>query len=153
MQIGQEFLDATVKLLPVDHAETAWLATKKDIFGNAQLLNQRQFLIDDGDARLLSLANICKAPFGALEHDFATVLRMGIDTGENLHQRRFARPVFANQRMNLALVEVKAHPVQGFNARESLRNALHLKKRTASSFEFRVSSFEFGFHLFLEFND
>src|SRR2546423_13243562 len=70
---------------------------------------------------------------------------MRIDTRENLDKGRFARAIFADKGMNLAVIKIETDPVEGLHTREGLRNQSHFEK-SRGSFEFRVSSFEFGLH-------
>ena len=52
MQLIEQFLRATVELLPVNHTQAARFAAEKNVFGDRQFLDERKLLIDDRDARL-----------------------------------------------------------------------------------------------------
>src|SRR5438876_308528 len=107
MQLAEQSLTTTVKFAPVDNAETSWFATKKDVFGNAQFLDEGKFLVNDGDAGPLCIANSRKPALCSIENDFTTVLRMRIDAGKNFNERRFARPVFTDERVDLGGNQIK----------------------------------------------
>src|SRR5262245_35951173 len=101
MEIVQRFLSATVEFFAINDPETAWLATETNVLGDTEVLNQRQFLINDGDACFLGIANAAKSPFGAIENYGAAVFGKGIDTGQNFDEGGFAGAIFTDQRMNL----------------------------------------------------
>jgi len=109
--------------------ETARLAAQKDVLGHAHVFDQRQFLIDDCDAGVLSVTDTRKAPFSTIEKNLAAVFRMRIDAGEDFDQRRFARAVLTDQSVNLTFTQIKADAIQGTHTRERLGDAFHFKKR------------------------
>src|SRR2546429_6907865 len=102
MEIVEQFLRATVKLFPIDDAQTARLAAEKNVLGDAEIFNQRQFLIDNRDTGLLRVADTRKAARGALKHNLAAVFRVRIDAGEKLGQCRFSGAVLSRQNVNFA---------------------------------------------------
>src|SRR5690606_15212991 len=55
------------------------------------------------------------------------VLAMGIDARQDLHQRRFAGTVFANQRVNFAAAYRKGDVVERLHARKILGDVAHLE--------------------------
>jgi len=61
----------------------------------------------------------------AKELDRSAVL--GVDSGQNLHQRAFARAVFADQRKHLARVERQVYAVERMHAGEELLNPCHVQ--------------------------
>jgi hypothetical protein len=52
-----------------------------------------------------------------------------VNAGEHLHQRRLARAVFADDRVDLAFAECKIDIPDRWNAAKRLRRALELKDR------------------------
>jgi hypothetical protein len=52
--------------------------------------------------------------------------------GDDLHQRRFAGAVFADEAVDFARTEREIDIAQRVNAAEGLRDAAHLEKRRAS---------------------
>ena len=58
------------------------------------------------------------------------VAGVGLDhAGENVHQRRLAGAVLAEQRMDLALAQVEIDAAQRLNAAEALDHAVHGEQR------------------------
>jgi hypothetical protein len=89
--------------------------------------NQRQFLIDRGNPRLLRLTRGSQVNLAPLPADGAAVA--AVDAGQNLDQGRFARAVLAHDRMHLARQDGQAAVRQGRDAAEGLGDAGHLQKR------------------------
>ena len=79
-------------------------AAQKHIGGDAQVLSQVEFLMDEHDAGGESIADIIEAHQLAVETNFAGIGRF--DAGHDLHQRRFAGAVFADHRQNFARCEM-----------------------------------------------
>ena len=63
----------------------------------------------------------------AVEQHFASVGRE--DAGEDVHQRRLAGAVLAEQRVNLAALEVEIDAAQSLHAAEMLGDAAHGEQR------------------------
>ena len=78
------------------------LVAEKDILGDRQQRNERQFLMDDDDAEMFAVGNGGEPALLALVDDFAFIGAVGIDAAEHFHQRRFAGAVLAANRVNLA---------------------------------------------------
>ncbi len=115
---------------PVDHAVFRLLVAEEDVFGDGQQRHQRQFLVDDDDAGLLAVRDAGEAPFLALEPDLAGVGAVRIDAAQDLHQRRFAGPVLAHQRMDLAAFHAQIDVLERIDARKRLGDPPHFKDRS-----------------------
>ena len=115
---------------PVDHAVFGLLVAEEDVFGDGEQRHQRQFLVDDDDAGLLAVRDAGEAPFLPLEPDLAGVGAVGIDAAQNLHQRRFAGPVLAHQRMDLAAFHTQIDVLKRVDARKRLGDPPHFKDRS-----------------------
>src|ERR1039458_3898674 len=69
-----------------------------------------------------------------LDHDVMALdpdrtARIGVEnTGQDLHQRAFASPVFSRDHMNLASLQPKVDVTERFHARKSLGDVVHLEK-------------------------
>ncbi len=50
-----------------------------------------------------------------------------VNTGQNLDQRRLARPIFAHKGMDLTLSQCEVHIVQSSNSRKGLADSLHIE--------------------------
>ncbi len=93
----------------VHQAETAWLATEEEVFGNRQVFQEVDLLIDGADAKRLRFGNVCRRSFRALEADRAAIL--GIDTGQDLDERRFSGAILSEKRVDLAALQCQVHAV------------------------------------------
>ena len=83
--------------------------------------------MDDADAQTLRFQRAFDVDFPAVQSDASTVAR--VNTGQNLHQRGFARAVFSHQRVHLARAKFESAVIQRVNAREILLNSLHFQYR------------------------
>ena len=78
-----------------------------------------------GDAHLLALRNARLLDSAAVEDDLARV--HGHNAGEYVHQRRFARAIFAQQGMNFALLNGQIHAFENRHAVKGLADAPHVQ--------------------------
>jgi hypothetical protein len=99
------------------------LAADKDVLHHRQIRHQVQFLIDDGNADLLGVVWVVDVQRLAAEKEFAAVHR--VDAGEDLHQRRLAGAVLADQPENLAGGDMETHIFQRLHTGEGLADVFH----------------------------
>src|SRR5262249_43865798 len=128
LELIEQFLRSRVQLAPIDQAEWAQpprLAPDEDVFSDRQVRREAQFLMHEADAERLGLCRVLRIDLAPVEDDLAAVLPH--DSGEDLHQRGFARAVFANQRMNLAPPRREVHPGERPRSGEGLRYPAHLE--------------------------
>ena len=119
----------------VEHARARQLPPQEQIGGDVEARHEIELLKDRGDARRLRGARIGEAHGRAVDAHFAGV---GLDdAGENVHQRRLAGAVFAEQRMNLPAMQIEVHATERLNAAEALDDAGHGKQRRRR-FDMRV---------------
>ena len=86
---------------PVDElAILGHLLVECQVLRHRKVGKQREVLVDDLDALANGLDRVHLRQAAAVEHDLAGIGR--IDPGNHLDQRRFARPVFADQTGDLA---------------------------------------------------
>ena len=86
----------------VDRAQAAGgLIAGEDVLGDREQVEQAALLIHDADSHLLGAALVGDLDRASLELDDAGIGR--IDSGEDVHERAFARPVFADEGVDLAL--------------------------------------------------
>src|SRR5688572_757172 len=137
MQIVEQGTCTPVEFIPPDHAKARRLPTQEDVLSHCHFSHERKLLIDNGDTRLFSLADIRKPLLNAFDRDLTTVLRMRIHAAEHLHQSRLAGPVLTNQRMNLSAMKIKTDAIESANTRERLSDVQHLQKRR---WAFRIHS-------------
>ena len=103
------------------------LAAEEDVGGDAELGDEVELLVDDGDAGPLGVADAGEADGRAVDQDLAGV--GGLDAGEDLHQRRLAGAVLAHERVNLAGAEVEVDAVERGHAGEALADAVGAQER------------------------
>src|SRR5262249_11096071 len=111
LELIEQFLRPCVQLAPIDQAERAEpprLAPDEDVFSDRQVRREAQFRMHGADAERLSLSRVLRIDLAPVEDDLAAILLNA--SGENFHQRGFARAVFANQRMTLAPPRREVHP-------------------------------------------
>ena len=82
---------------PVDQGR-AVLVADEDVLGDRQVGEDHRFLIDRGHPGALGVGGAAKADGLAIDHNLAGVGL--VDASHRLDQRRLARPVFTDQRVN-----------------------------------------------------
>src|SRR6266850_6353042 len=108
------------RVLVQEHAEQpAGLAADEDVLSRAEVVHQVELLMNDADAVALRRARAADFDRAAVEKDLPGVFL--VHASEHLHQRGFARPVFAHQRMNLAGQQVELAGIKRANAGERFR--------------------------------
>src|SRR6185436_16826701 len=100
MELIESFLGPAVKFFPVNYAESSRFPAQPDVFGNAEILYQRQLLINHRNACLFRIADTGKAADRAFQQYLSVVFGIRINAGENLDQGGFAGTVFPDQRMD-----------------------------------------------------
>ena len=104
------------------------LAPEEDVGGDAELRDEVQLLVDDGDARPPRRRGRWRSATGrAVDPDLAVIV--GVHAGEDLHQRRLAGAVLAHQRVHLAGAEVEVDAVERGDAGEALADAARAQQR------------------------
>ena len=98
---------------------------QENVLIDSKIVDDAELLMHKGNACLLHLAN------GGLCIDLAVKFNPafvhGNNTGENVHQRGFARAVLTQQGMDFALFHIQMHIHQSVDAAEGFGNALHLQ--------------------------
>ena len=120
-------LDSGVE--PVDDPTSRALVAQEEVLHDAQLGDQRQLLVNDHDARSLTLADAFELADLVLEDDLAVVRAERIDAGEDLHQSGLARAVLAADRMDLTASDVQGDVRQRLDAGKLLGDPLHGENR------------------------
>ncbi len=123
---------AGVQLLLVESEgqSPARLAADEDVLRHRQVGHQVQLLVDDADAQLLRR-------FRARDDDLVALETNGpgvglVDPAEHLHEGRLAGSVLADQRVDLARVQLERRLVERVDTRKVLGDALHLDEGLAS---------------------
>ena len=117
----EQLLRLAVHLAPADLLPLA--ASDIDILGDGEIRAERDLLIDRADAEFLRILRRIDADDLIRELNDARILR--VDAGQHLDQSRFARAVFAHQRMNFTGKQLEADVLQCLNAREGFEDVLH----------------------------
>ncbi len=116
------------QLLAVDQETFSRFARKIDVFGNAQMRNEIEFLVNDGDAGGFRFERRGVLDLLALMQDRAAG-RL-IDAADDLHQRGLASAVLAADGVNFAGAQVETHIAQSLDAGELLADVIEAQKRT-----------------------
>ena len=117
----EQLLGLAAHLLLVERAPAGGnFPAQKDVFRDAQVRNQVQLLVNDGNAGLLGLARIGKPHLPALEQNPPLVL--GVHARQNLHQRGLAGPVLPDDGIHLAAFQHQVDCVEGDDARKPFRD-------------------------------
>nr|GEX37623.1 hypothetical protein [Tanacetum cinerariifolium] len=93
--------------------------------GNRQCAHA-EFLKDNPDARRDGLVVRREMLLGAIDQNAALVLML--DAGKDLHQRRFARAVFAEQRVYLATLDLQVDRLERLHAGVAFTDVFQLQK-------------------------
>ena len=101
-------LSSTVK-----REAAARLAAHVDVLGDGEVRGQDELLVDHADAQVAAGSRVRDVHLLALEPDGAGIL--AVDAGQDLHERRLAGAVLADERMHLpgAQLELGVHQVPG----------------------------------------
>jgi len=116
---------------PVDQAVMALFVAEEDVLGDRELGDQGELLVDDDDAERLAGPDVGELGFLPVEQDQALVLPVRIDPAEHLHEGRLARPVLADEGMDLAATHGQIDVVERLDARERLGDPPHLEENVA----------------------
>ena len=120
-EVGEEHGGEAVHFEPVD-AEAARAAARgaaeENVFGDAEFLDKRKFLGDDGEARALGIADGVEGDGAVVDAEFALVGAVRVDAGEEFDEGRLARAVFAAEGVDFAGAEVEGDVPQGGDAGE-----------------------------------
>ncbi len=98
-----------------------------DVLRHRHLGHEHEVLVDDGDPVVQGLPGIAQVDRLSGEPDAATVV--GVDAGQDLHQRRLARSVLAHERMHLAGQQRQIDAEEDATPGEVLGDVAHLKER------------------------
>ena len=102
------------------------LSADEDVLGDRQVGHQVQLLVDHADAEVLRSRGVRNLDLRTLEpYDAGVAL---VDAVEDLHERRLAGAVLADQGVDLARVEVEVAIRERMNARKVLRDPVHFNE-------------------------
>ena len=108
---------------PVDESEPARGIADRDVVGDRQVGDERQFLENADDSRPIGRGGGIERDLRAVKHDPS---RVGPDdAGQDLDQRGLACAVFAEDRVDPACRDGEIGLLQGAHAAITLRHAFH----------------------------
>ena len=85
------------------------LLAEEDVLGHGHLGDERQLLVDDGDARAPRRPGALNETGLPVEHELAFVAAVRVDAGQHLDQRGLAGAVLAAERVDLAGAQIEGH--------------------------------------------
>ena len=127
----QKLVGLAVLFLFVQEQALGGLASHEDVLRHGQVLHQVQLLVHDADAQLLGVAGGLNLGGLAVELDDAVIL--GVNTGENFHQRRFTGAVLTDEGQDFAGAQLQLRVVQCVDAGEILLNPMHIEQNLRHS--------------------
>jgi hypothetical protein len=116
-------------LVPVDAAQPPRQRAEEQVLGDRHLREQRQLLVDDGDAGALRVARRAQRRRRAIDDDRALVAAVRMHAREQFDQRRLAGAVFTAERVDFAGAQREADTVERGHAAEALDDAARLEDR------------------------
>ena len=102
----------------------------EQVFGDAEIAEQVQFLVDEGDALPGRLARTFRPKILAVEDD-APGIHL-VDAADDVHRRRLAGAVLADEPENPARLQREADVVQDLHAEEALAEPGDVEQRPRS---------------------
>ena len=94
-----------------------------DVLGRGEHVDQLEVLVDHADAQIEGVLR--RADHDVLSVDRDRALVREIDAGEHVHQRGLAAAVFAQQRQDLAAIDIQPDLVVGHRGAEGLGDVAH----------------------------
>ena len=118
MAVREQLRGPGVHLVPIDERAAPGQGADKQVLGDAHFRKQRQFLVDDRDPGVLSIARRAQHGAGTVDKDLTVVTAMGMHAREQLDQRRFAGAVLAAQCVHFTRAQLEVDAVQCRDAAE-----------------------------------
>ena len=103
------------------------LGAERDVLCGRQLRHEVELLIDHPDAEPFGAARRVDMHLAAVDGDRARVGRLR--AGQDLHQRRLARAVLADEHVHFTGAQRQRHVVSARTPGKLFRDAVHLEKR------------------------
>ena len=127
LQFVEHPLRAAVELFGANESEAPRLATEKNIFGDRELRNERQLLMHDGDPGIFGRMHAVELAHLTVHANLALVGAVRIDAAEDVHESGFAGAIFADERVNLAGMEIDRNTIERKDARKALGDLAHFQ--------------------------
>ena len=103
-----------------------FLETERDIFSGSEDVDQLEVLVDHADAVAVGIARGADDDLLAVDEDLSLVGE--VNAREHVHERGFAAAVFAEQRQDLAPVDIEPDAVIGDDGAEALGDVAHFDR-------------------------
>ena len=119
-QLFELLITGGIQLFPVDQQRqrTCRLFAIEDVFRHRKIADKGQLLRNDGDAQLLCMAEALDLDLLPIEQDLSAVFCN--DTGQDLHQGRFASAVLAQKGMAASALHLQINVTQRLDAAKAL---------------------------------
>ena len=115
--------------LPIDNSVALLFISQENIFHDGKVRDQRQLLMDDDNAFLLTIPDRSKPAFLSFIQNIPRIRTIRINSAQHVHQRRLSCTIFANQRMNRFFLNLDIHLIQSpYTAREFLDDIFHFQQ-------------------------
>src|SRR5664280_2883198 len=124
MEIVEELPRLGIQRPFIEEEPAVWLAADEDVLGHSEVVHEVQFLVDDADPQGLCRVRARDLLIAPFDPDRARISL--VDAGQDLHERRLARAVLANECVHLTGKEVEAGILERKHARKALADAGHL---------------------------
>ena len=122
----QRLLGQFALLDAVNHAKPRGRIANDDVVGNAQIRNERKFLEDADNPRLVGSSRCCKGNGFSINFHASFIRRN--HARHDLDQRRFACAIFTKDAVNLSGINIKLGTFQSMHTAVTLGDLLHLEK-------------------------
>ena len=125
----QVLIGFAVSGVPVNGEGLATLVAQEHILTDGHIGNQRQLLVDDDDALCFGLGDFGELTNVSVVNNIARIRAIGINTAEDIHQRRFAGTVLADQGMDGAALHLQIHVVKSLDTGELFGDVIHFQNQ------------------------
>ena len=98
------------------------LAAEEEVGDDVEVVREREILVHGGDAELRRVLGGANGDRDPVHRDLTVVGR--VDAGDDLHQRRLAGSVVADEPDDLAGVDLEVHAVERLDGAEALADVL-----------------------------
>ena len=126
MQLAEQLPGLFVHRRPVQGDPARDFAAQEDVFGDGQIGDLVEFLVDRDDAGVLRLAGCGEINRSALE-DHLTGVAL-IHAGQDFHQGGFARAVLTHEHMDFALADIEVDIGERQHAGEAFGDPTHFEE-------------------------
>ena len=104
-----------------------WKPAQKDVFSHAKSWEETQLLVDHTDSQISGMPGAHRFNLLAADKDLPSIFGQG--RAYDLHQSRFACPIFSDQAVYFPFVKIKGNTMQYLNAGKRFIDVLQLENR------------------------